>query len=208
MGKKIIIVGAGDAGKELASIIRNDSTQNFKLMGFIDDNSLKLNSIINGLKVISSINDFQCPSDTFLICSITNTIYREKIIVNLESRNCKFTNFIHSSAIVNSDTSKTVGLIIFPFSVVSNNVKLGNHVFINMHTTIGHDAEIGHFSVLSSHCDITGNVKIGKNNFIGSHSTFVPKIKTGDNVMVGIGSIVMNNIPNSSKVFGNPAKKY
>jgi sugar O-acyltransferase (sialic acid O-acetyltransferase NeuD family) len=208
MVKKLIIVGAGDAGKELASIIFNDDNQKYNVIGFIDDDPLKIGSEINGLKVISSIDHFQNIKDTYLICSITNMKFKKEIIHKLETRNFRFTNFVHSKAIVNSDISNVLGLIIYPFSVVSNNVNLGDHIFINMHTTIGHNSEIGSYSVLSSHCDITGHVKIGESNFIGSHSTFVPKVKTGDNVRVGIGSVVINNIPDDTNVFGNPAKRY
>ena len=43
--KNLIIIGAGDAGKELASFIKNDKESNFNIVGFIDDNKFNLETI-------------------------------------------------------------------------------------------------------------------------------------------------------------------
>jgi len=207
MKKKVIIVGAGDAGLELASIISKDKGSQIEILGFIDDNPNKIGKVFNSYKVLSSIKDFRNFNNSSLLSSITETIARKKTIEYLEKNN-NFASYIHSTAVVNSNLSNSVGLIVYPFSVISNNVKISNHVFINLHTTIGHDAEIGTYTVISSHCDITGHVKIGQCNFLGSHTTFVPKVKTGNNVRIGLGSVVISNILDNTNVFGNPARKY
>jgi sugar O-acyltransferase (sialic acid O-acetyltransferase NeuD family) len=207
MVKKVIIVGAGDSGLELASIISKDINNQIEILGFIDDDTNKIGKVFNGHRVLSSIKDYRNVNNSYLLSSITETIARKKTIDYLEKNN-NFTSYIHSTAVINSNLSNSIGLIVYPFSVISNNVKISKHVFINLHSTIGHDAEIGTYSVISSHCDITGHVKIGQSNFVGSHSTFVPKVKTGNNVRVGIGSIVVSNIQDNTNVFGNPARKY
>ena len=207
--KNIIIVGAGDAGKELLSLIVNDHKSSLNVLGFIDDNIPSIDNYFLNKPIISNIKDVKISNkDSYFICSITNLTYRKNIIETLKLKGYSFTNFVHHSAIINSNFSNSVGVIIYPFTVISNNVKIHDHVFINMHTTIGHDAVIGKYSVISSHCDITGHVRIGQENFLGSHVTLVPKTETGSNVSIGIGSVVVSNIEDNSKVFGNPAKKY
>lgn len=207
--KNTIIVGAGDAGKELLSLIESDSQCSINVLGFIDDTIPVQENFYLNKPIISNIKDFKnSNNDTYFICSITNHNFRKHIIETMLQKGCLFTNFIHHTALVNSSLLNNVGIIIYPFSVISNNVVISDHVFINMHTTIGHNAVIGKYSVISSHCDITGHVRIGQENFLGSHVTLVPKTITGSNVTIGIGSVVISDIKDNSKVFGNPARIY
>jgi len=207
--KNIIIIGAGDAGKELLSLILNDPMCSLNVLGFIDDNIPAQKKYFLEKPIISNIKDLKTPiNNTYFICSITNLKFRKLVIESLLTKGCIFTNYIHHSAIINSSLLNNVGIVIYPFTVISNNVLISDHVFINMLTSIGHDAVIGKYSVISSHCAINGHVKIGQENFLGSHVTLVPKTKTGSNVSIGIGSIVVSDLEDNSKVFGNPARKY
>ena len=57
-GKRTIIVGAGESGRMLLSeITRNRDKFDNNVIYFIDDNYLKRNSFINGVKVIGSTSD-------------------------------------------------------------------------------------------------------------------------------------------------------
>jgi serine acetyltransferase len=42
---------------------------------------------------------------------------------------------------------------------------------------------------------------------LGSHGTIIPSKKIGDDVYIGAGSVVISNLKNNIRVFGNPAKK-
>ena len=52
--QRVIIMGAGDAGKYLADMLRNDKTKNMYPVAFIDDNPELSGKIIKGIKVLGN----------------------------------------------------------------------------------------------------------------------------------------------------------
>ena len=55
--KKILIIGAGEAGTSVYKEIKNDPGLNFSVIGFIDDDPKKFGKNINGVKVIGTKKD-------------------------------------------------------------------------------------------------------------------------------------------------------
>ncbi|HMQ04655.1 MAG TPA: hypothetical protein PKD26_12120 [Pyrinomonadaceae bacterium] len=53
-GRRILIYGAGDGGEMVLRELRNNPTWNYRPIGFIDDDPLKKDKVINGLKVFDS----------------------------------------------------------------------------------------------------------------------------------------------------------
>ena len=209
MEKKLIIIGAGGAGREIAQIaydISSTKQMDWSLYGFIDDSYIFTGENILNIPVLGNIENWIPKNDEVFICSIAKIDSRKKIIENLEKKGATFINLIHPTAIVSEFAIFEKGLVVYPFTVISTNVKIGKHVMLNMHNSIGHDAKIGNFSVLSSFCDVTGYVSIGESVFLGSHVTIAPNLQIGNNAIVGIGSVVVNSVKNGKKVFGNPSK--
>ncbi len=52
--KRVIIIGAGDAGRYLVDMLRNDKSKNMYPVAFIDDNPELTGKIIKGIKVIGN----------------------------------------------------------------------------------------------------------------------------------------------------------
>lgn len=55
-GENVLIVGAGDAGTQIARSIM-DSRRSYRLVGFADDDYYKVGSMIYGVQVLGKIND-------------------------------------------------------------------------------------------------------------------------------------------------------
>lgn len=53
-GRRALIYGAGDGGEMLLRELRKNSDWNFRPVGFVDDDPLKKDKLINGLKVFDS----------------------------------------------------------------------------------------------------------------------------------------------------------
>ncbi|MFH1077302.1 MAG: polysaccharide biosynthesis protein, partial [Pseudomonadota bacterium] len=55
--KRLIIVGAGDAGEKVFREINDNPFMKYKVIGFVDDEQSKVGKYIHGVKVIGRIND-------------------------------------------------------------------------------------------------------------------------------------------------------
>ena len=51
---------------------------------------------------------------------------------------------------------------------------------------------------------LAGNVKVGAGTFIGANAVVKQGVVIGRNVIVGAGTVVLNDIPNGTKIVGNP----
>lgn len=208
--KNLILVGAGDWACEVYAWIHEAVQYNseYVFKGFIDDNLNALsNSNIDQNLLLSTINDYVINDDDIFICVIANTMYREKVVANLQSKGAIFTNAIHKSVLIFNNVNIGKGVVIAPYSVVSNNSIVGNHVSINLMCTIGHDVEIGDFCQLSSHCDLTGRSSLHNHVVLGSRVTLIPNVSVVSNTTLGAGSVVFRKIKNAGTYIGNPAKQ-
>jgi len=118
----------------------------------------------------------------------------------------KFLKLIHPTAIV-VDTAKIGdGVIICPFCLVSDNVRLDDFVMMNIYSSCGHDARVGKYCILSPYATLNGFVILENEVFLGTHSTVIPGKRVGYKSKVSANSVVMRNVPPNKIVIGVPGK--
>jgi UDP-3-O-[3-hydroxymyristoyl] glucosamine N-acyltransferase len=81
-------------------------------------------------------------------------------------------------------------------TVIENNVKIDDMVFM------AHNCHIRENTVIIAFAEISGSVSIGKNCWIGPNCSIIQKVCIGDNVTVGIGSVITSDIENNKKIMG------
>lgn len=208
--RNLILIGAGDMGIEVWSWIENAKGfgEEFMFKGFLDSNpnSLDPYDYCDSL-VLGNEHDYVIDADDIFVCTIANPYIKEKVVGTIQSRGGEFMNLIHKSVIQFKNIQLGKGIVVSPFCVISNNCRIGDHVSINISTTLGHDVKVGRFSQINSHCDITGHVNIGEKVFIGTSVCIIPKIEIGEGALLGAGSVVVKNVNISGSVFGNPARE-
>ncbi|GAB5522311.1 MAG: nucleoside-diphosphate sugar epimerase/dehydratase [Roseivirga sp.] len=57
--KKVLIFGAGRHGLTTKQVLENDMSSNVKIIGFLEDNSRKINNVISGIRIYSARQDFE-----------------------------------------------------------------------------------------------------------------------------------------------------
>lgn len=140
--------------------------------------------------------------------AIGNIKIREKVINKLSNKKYKFPNFISKSSKIMKKFTFGKGNIILPSTSILSPVKIKDFNILGTSSIILHHCEI------DSNCSIGGGsligagTKIKKNTFIGVGVTIGSlNLKIGSNSFVSSGSVVLNNIPNNTKVIGNPARR-
>jgi maltose O-acetyltransferase len=112
-----------------------------------------------------------------------------------------------------------------PERLVRQGLTLGERVYIAPGTvidprhcwlvSIGDDSVLGprvhilaHDASTKPHLGFTkiGAVSIGRTVFIGAMAVILPDVRIGDGAIVGAGSVVREDVPAGTVVFGNPAE--
>ena len=207
--KELIIVGAGGFGRELLQWCKdiNCITPKWVIKGFLDDNLDALNGIDCNINIVGNIKDWQPSANEEFALGIAEPNTKEKVVAILENKGANFISIIHPKADIGDFNKIGKGVVVYPNARITVNAHIGNFTSILDLTTIGHDSSVGDFSTICGGCGVNGHVNIEDHVFVGSHVTFVPGIKVGANAYIGAGSVVIRNVRDGYKVFGNPAKK-
>lgn len=208
--KDIFVYGTGGHGKEVASIIDaiNASGQ-YNFLGFIDQQKKEPQ---NNKKVFLLEEICKSKNGSRVAIAVGSSLLRKKILQECLSYGLTPETIIHPSAQVSSYTEIGIGCIVFPGTILSVNVTLGDFVNINSNCSISHDSQIGSFTTISPGVNICGNVHIGENVFIGAGATVIDgasdsPIEIAANVVIGAGACVINSITSPGTYCGVPATK-
>ena len=198
--KKLTIIGAGGLGHELKAMITNIDGYEFE--GFYDDEVIDKEVIGN----IAELNNRQELLD--VVIAIGSPVIKAGIFNKLSNNHISFPTVIHHKAYLGDHDSIDIGYgsIITPGCALTNEIKIGNHVLVNLNCTIGHEVSIGDFSSIMPGANISGNVKIGKKVLVGSGAQILQGLTIGDMAVIGAGSVVTKNVPDNTIVKGVPAK--
>ena len=99
------------------------------------------------------------------------------------------------------------GTVLFEGSKVSYSARLGEHVHILYGAVVSHGCQVGDFVTICANAVLNGEVVVESGAFIGSGAQIRHGgITIGRNAIVGMGAVVVDDVPDDTKVVGNPAK--
>lgn len=198
---RIIIVGAGDFGLEVADWL---ALCNANVAGFIDD--IKSANELLPYPLLGTIIDYQPKPEHKLLLAIADPKTRKRIAQTLYERQSYFTT-MGCQVTAAKSASWGEGTICCPHSLISAKAKVGPHCHLNVSASVGHHVTLGAYSTVSSHADICGHAEIGECVFIGSHAVILPEVKIGNNAVIGAGAIVTRDVMDGETVYANSAKR-
>jgi sugar O-acyltransferase (sialic acid O-acetyltransferase NeuD family) len=208
--QKIIIIGAGGFGREVLWTITecNNESIKYDILGFVDDDPNLHNKQISNLPVLGDIDWILSSSlnDVGFVIAIGENKIRKKIVQRLKHKNLKFPIIIHPSSHCASSVNLMEGTIIQAGSIISVDVSIGKHSYINFNCTIGHDTIIDDFVTLSPGVNISGTNKIKTGVMIGTGAATKQNISIGEWSIIGGGTMIGKNISSYSVYYGSSGK--
>ena len=196
MQTPIWIYGAGGMGKETRWLIEENLSNQFKVLGFVDD--FKTDQLFQKLPLVNNIE----PNSNTII-AIADSSIRTQIAAK---NKLNYPNIVHSNITIHESIQVGIGNIICKGVVLTVDLKIGNHVIININSTIGHDVILEDFVSIMFGVHVSGNVKIGEGTLIGSGAVILPNITIGKWCKIGAGAVITKNIPDFSTVVGVPGR--
>lgn len=205
--KKVVIIGAGGFGREVAWLIEriNNVAPTWQLLGFVDDDESKFSQKFYGLSVLGDIDWLnQQPDDLCVICSVGKSIIRKTIVSRIRGK--RFATLIDPDVICSDSVNIGEGSIICAGSILTVDISIGSHTIINLDCTVGHDAVISDFVTVYPSVNISGNVCIESCVEIGTGSQIIQGLHIAENTIIGAGAVVIRDLPSNCTAVGSPAK--
>lgn len=208
--KRVVIVGAGGHGREVAEILLNQRACGGgpEVLGFIDDNRSLHGSQLDNLPVLGDWSWFDQNDHhgTGVICAVGTPAVCKKLVGRARQFGCDFVNAISPRAHISPLATIEEGVTIFPGVVVNTGSHIGSHSILNLACTVSHDSKIGPYCNVNPGVHLAGNVTIGEGCYIGMGANVIQGRNVGAWTIVGAGSVIIRDLPSRVTAVGVPAR--
>lgn len=204
---KMYIIGAGGLGRELLQWIKdiNQVTPTWEIAGFLDDNLHALDELECEYPIVGRNSDWMPQKSEVFALALGTPRDKEARAREMKAKGACFPPIIHPTATITPSSHYGEGLIMFPYSKLSVNSTVGDFVTL-FSSGVGHDVFVDDYTTISGMSSILRNVKIGKRVFVGANVAIAQDVCVGDDAYLGIGSVVLKDVPELTKTYGNPAR--
>ena len=177
--KNIVIIGAGDLGKEVVWLIEdiNKHHPTFLILGFLDDDQDKLGGEFYGYKVLGTIGqleEIRKKTPFSAVIAIQDGSVRRKIAEDHRGFE-EWESIIHPTAVIAGTSSLGKGSIVFPQVTVSVDTELGDIVLLYIHSTVCNDCRIGSYVSVMTGALVSERAIVGEACFLEAGTCVQPR---------------------------------
>jgi sugar O-acyltransferase (sialic acid O-acetyltransferase NeuD family) len=205
----IIIVGSSGHAKVVIDIVNKLNC--YELIGVIDP-FRTIGEKVFSVKILGSedvlIDLIDKYNNLKVFVAIGDNFVRQTVVerLKLNFKKIDFVSLVHPSVQIGENVQIGKGVVIMSGVSVNSDTLINDFVIINTNASVDHDCFLDDFSSLAPGVVLGGNCKIGFLSAISIGTTIVHRVVIGYNVVVGAGSLILNNCPDNSLVYGSPAR--
>lgn len=207
MTKELVILGAGGFAREVCDLayycFGNDPE--FRVKGFLSDGPSNITDY-GYPAVLGTIDGYKIEENDIFAQGIGNVKDRKKVVEIIIGKGGRFLNLIHPTVVISPTVELGAGVAIKAFCVLASNVTIGDYTFLQSASIFGHDVQIGNYCQINSFSFFAGCSRVYDMATVNAGANVVQNVKIGYGSTVGIGSVVLRDVPQGQKVFGNPAR--
>lgn len=131
---------------------------------------------------------------------------RRSILEHLAAHHASAATIIHPRAFVSQSAATEPGVFVGPLAVVHACARVGAHAIVNSTAVVEHDCHVGENAHIAPSATLGGHVTVGRDTLVGLGAAVLPGVRIGSGCVVGAGSVVREDVPDNSRVAGNPAR--
>jgi len=195
--KKIVIIGAGGFGKEVAWVVEriNAVRPEFELLGFCDDAADRREGMCGAYPLLGPVGTVKARLGAVgFFCAIGNNRVRQSVTVSTRAMGHEPVTVADPSAVIAPSAVIGKGSYVGIGGVVSVGSRLGDGVLVNHQVTVGHDVMVGDFAQLCPGVRVSGGSVLGEGVLMGSNACTIPCVRVGTWATVGAGAVALRDI--------------
>jgi sugar O-acyltransferase (sialic acid O-acetyltransferase NeuD family) len=214
---ELLIVGAGGFGAIAAWVAESMNAQvthyngsgPWDVIGYADCDTSKRGTQHAGHPVHGNIEEVDRAFKghaLWFFCAIGDNRARAEMVQRALKFGWRPATLVHPSAIIEKTAEIGAGSCIAPAVVISCKARVGAHVVVDAHVSVGHNAVLMDFCEVFSGARINGNCQVGEYALIGCNATLLPGTLVGNRAVVGANSVARGWVEPDTTIFGVPAR--
>ncbi len=207
--KRLAIFGSGGFAREVHQLVLdlNDRAPTWDFVGFVDDDEAKCGTGVHGYPVLGGSAWLAENPEVWCAIAIGTTQAKRRVALRLQSLGVtSFATLVHPRAWVGNGVQLGAGSIVCAGALVTTDIRIGNHVILNIGTTVGHDAVLADYVTAAPSFNISGNVNVGEGCDLGTGGAAIQGVAIGPWSIVGAGAVVTRSLPANVTAVGVPAR--
>jgi len=207
--QRVVIVGAGGHAREVLEILwaRRAAGDALEPIGFLDD-ARAASGPLNGLPVLGGLEWLEGANAEGVraVCAVGTPAVCERLAGRVRALGVRVASAVSPDSWIASTASLGEGVLVFPGVVVNANADVGDHVTLNVASSVSHDARVGRFTILGPGARIAGNAELGDRCFVGMGASVIHGVRVGEGSVIGAGAAVIDDVPAGMTAVGVPAR--
>ena len=209
--KKLVIVGAGDFGREVSWVAEriNAQTPVWELLGFVDDGAAVQGRTVDGYPVLGPVSWLEAVTDElYVVCSIGTGRVRKQVMERvLANPHLRPAVLIDPAAIVGRNAQVGPGGVVCAGTVLAISSRLEAHTIVNLNCTVGHDTVLEPYCTVHPGSNLSGRVHVGACTDIGTGTKIIQGLAVCPGCTLGAGTVVVRDITEPGTYAGVPARR-
>ena len=201
--KRIGIVGAGGFAREVLWLLE-DLGLSPRVGAFFESDAVWRERDLAGLPVLP-LSRLE-PGNWEAVIAIGSPQTRSAIRSALPTET-SFPTFIHPSVLRSRSVEIGAGTVICAGSILTCDIRIDEHVQLNLATTVGHDTHLHPFVTTAPAVNISGGCDIGQLCYIGTNACLREGLTIAAETVIGMGAVVVSHLREPGVYMGSPAKK-
>ncbi|HQK69974.1 MAG TPA: NeuD/PglB/VioB family sugar acetyltransferase [Bacteroidales bacterium] len=205
--RELVILGASGLAREVYDLANQcfGKDPQFRIKGFLSDNPSDIEEL-GYPPVLGRIDEYSVQPDDVFFCGIGDVYSKKNTTEIILSKGGRFISLIHPAAIISPSSRIGEGVAVKAFCVISSNVVIEGHSYLQSSVIAGHDVHIGKYCQINSFSFFAGYVRIHDQVTVNAGARFVQNAVAEEQSVVGMGSVVLRRVKKGTTVYGNPAK--
>jgi len=205
---RLFIFGAGGFAREVAWLAEQ-SWQHEVELHFLVDDAEYLSDPVNDVPV-QLLDDVVADDNDRFVIAVADAGLRRRAAAACVAKGLRPATIVHPRVEASARNEIGEGSIICAGTILTTNIKVGQHVQINLDCTVGHDAILGDYSTLAPGVHVSGNVHIGCDVHVGTGANIIDgsaanPLVIGDGAVIAAGACVTKPVEAGAMVAGVPA---